>query len=121
MAISNKPLVWLPFAAGGTLAAFVLPAVMGVVLLASLGAWPDAALSYERLRGFAGHPLGALALLVALGLPLWHAAHRLRMTIQDLGVRSQSGHRVVARLCYTTAFLFSALLLYALASLLLTR
>jgi fumarate reductase subunit D len=120
MAMSNKPLVWLPFAAGGTVAAFVLPAMMVVVLLASLNLFASRALAYESLHAFAVHPLGALVIAGVLGLSLWHAAHRLRMTVQDLGVRSEAGRRSVARLCYAAASMFSALLLYALGALLLS-
>ncbi len=81
---SHKPLVWLPFAAGGMFAALFLPAVifvtMGLVL-------PDA-MTYEAAHGFASHWLGKLVLLGFVLLPTWHAAHRLRVTAFDLGVRA---------------------------------
>lgn len=100
---SNKPLIWLPFAAGGTLAAFVFPALMLVVLLASLGMLPEAGTGLERMRLFISHPLGGLVTLVIIGLPLWHAAHRLRMTLQDLGIQSATGRQWLARCCYIAA------------------
>jgi len=37
MAKSNKPIVWGPFAAGGTLTAFLTPALIALTLLAGLG------------------------------------------------------------------------------------
>lgn len=114
MARSNKPIIWLPFAAGGTVAAFLLPAVMLAVLLVSLGALPADALSHDRMQVLVVHPVGKLAILVVLALPLWHAAHRLRMTLQDLGVRRSGGRRLVARLCYGLAALTTVALLYAL-------
>lgn len=114
MARSNKPMIWLPFAAGGTVAAFLLPAVMLAVLLVSLGVLSADALSPDRMQALVGHPVGKLATLVVLALPLWHAAHRLRMTLQDLGARRPGTRRLVARLCYGLATLATAALLYAL-------
>jgi fumarate reductase subunit D len=89
MSKSNKPLVWGPFAAGGTLTAFLTPALIVLTLLAALGNVPEA-LSYERLHAFAAHWLGKAALVVVIGLSLWSAAHRLRITCYDLGVRADA-------------------------------
>ena len=49
MATSNKPIVWGPFAAGGTLTAFVTPVLILLTLLAGLGHAPDL-LAYDALR-----------------------------------------------------------------------
>lgn len=114
MARSNKPMLWLPFAAGGTLAAFVLPALMLSLLLAALGIFPAEAVSYERLRAFAGHPLSKGGLLVVLLLLVWHAAHRLRMTLQDLGARRRETRAWTARFCYGAGAAASALVVHAL-------
>lgn len=117
MARSNKPLIWLPFAAGGTLAAFLLPAVVLVPLLASLNILPaEKILAYERLLATLSHPLTKIILFIGLGLPLWHAAHRLRMTLQDLGVRGTQARRLIAWLCYGTAGIATFLFLYALGA-----
>lgn len=89
MARSNKPLVWGPFAAGGTLTAFLTPVLILLTLLAALGHVPEA-LTYEALRGIAGHWLGKLSLVVVVFLSLWSAAHRLRITLYDLGVRADT-------------------------------
>jgi fumarate reductase subunit D len=99
MAQSNKPIVWGPFAAGGTLTAFLTPALMLLTLLAALGYAPDL-LAYEPLRAFAGHWLAKLALAVTVFLTLWSAAHRLRITCYDLGVRADT---LVATLVYAGA------------------
>jgi len=114
MSMSNKPLVWLPFAAGGMLAALVLPACMLLVLLVGLGALPPETLAFERVRAFAANPLGGLGLFLVLTLLIWHAAHRFRMTVQDLGVRATGARRVVAWACYLAAALGTAVLLRAL-------
>jgi fumarate reductase subunit D len=45
MATSNKPIVWGPFAAGGTLTAFLTPVLILLTLLAGLAPSPRMALS----------------------------------------------------------------------------
>jgi len=99
MAISNKPLVWGPFAAGGTLTAFITPALILLTLLAALGHAPDL-LAYDRLHAIAGHWLAKLAAAGVVFLSLWSAAHRLRITCYDLGVRADT---VVATIVYAGA------------------
>lgn len=99
MAISNKPLVWGPFAAGGTLTAFVTPALVLLTLLAALGHAPEL-FAYERLHAFAGHWLAKLALAGTVFLSLWSAAHRLRITCTDLGIRADT---TVATIVYAAA------------------
>jgi len=99
MARSDKPIVWGPFAAGGTLTAFLTPALVLLTLLAALGHAPDL-LSFERMRAFAGHGLVKLAIVGVVFLSLWSAAHRLRITCYDLGLRAD---RVVATLVYAVA------------------
>jgi fumarate reductase subunit D len=87
MAISNKPIVWGPFAGGGTVTAFVTPVLMLLTLLAALGHTPDL-LAYDRLHAFMGHWLVKVAVAGVVFLSLWSAAHRLRITCYDLGVRA---------------------------------
>lgn len=99
MAVSNKPIVWGPFAAGGTLTAFLTPALVLLTLLAALGHTPDL-LAYDRLHAFAGQWLVKLALIGGVFLSLWSAAHRLRITCTDLGLRAD---RLVATIVYAVA------------------
>jgi len=99
MARSNKPIVWGPFAAGGTLTAFLTPALVVVTLLAALGYAPDL-LAYERLHAFAAHWLAKIAIAGVVFLSLWSAAHRLRITCYDLGIRADT---LVAALMYALA------------------
>ena len=87
MAISNKPIVWGPFAAGGALTAFVTPALMLLTLLAAFGHAPDL-LAYDRLHAFLGHWLAKASVAGVVFLSLWSAAHRLRITCYDLGMRA---------------------------------
>jgi fumarate reductase subunit D len=111
MAKSNKPIVWGPFAAGGTLTAFVTPVLILLTLLAALGHAPDL-LAYERLHAFAGHWLVKVVLVGVVFLSLWSAAHRLRITFYDLGVRSDT---LVATVVYAGALAGTAVALVALA------
>jgi fumarate reductase subunit D len=98
MAQSNKPLLWLPFAGGGLVAALIIPVLILITgVLMPLGLLP---LPYEKMAAFAHNPLGKLILFAAVALPAWHAAHRLRMTAHDLGL---GGGAVVKALCYGSA------------------
>lgn len=99
MAKSNKPLVWGPFAAGGTITAFLTPALILLTLLVALGHTPEL-LAYERLHAFASHWLAKLAIVAVVFLSLWSAAHRLRITCYDLGVRADT---LVATVVYLFA------------------
>lgn len=118
MARSNKPVIWLPFAAGGTVAAFCLPAVAVTMLLATSGAIDGGdVLTWERAIAVFSTLLGKLALAVIVLLPLWHAAHRLRMTIQDLGLRDKRARKVLARTCYSVAALVTGCFLFFLGGL----
>lgn len=99
MAKSNKPIVWGPFAAGGTLTAFVTPVLIVLTLLAGLGHVPDL-LGYEALRAFAAHGVVQLGIVGVVFVSLWSAAHRVRITCYDLGIRADT---LVATLVYAVA------------------
>ena len=111
MAISNKPIVWGPFAAGGTLTAFLTPALILLTLLVALGHAPEL-LAYDRLHALAGHWLARLAIVGVVFLSLWSAAHRLRITCYDLGVRADT---VVATILYAGALAGTGASVYYLA------
>src|SRR5271165_5128794 len=100
MARSNKPILWLPFAGGGLVAALITPVLILITgVLVPLGILH---LQYSTIAAFAHHPIGKLILFGAVALPAWHAAHRLRMTAHDLGLGD--GLSVKAA-CYGTAWL----------------
>ena len=86
MAKSNKPIFWSLFAAGATLAAFLAPVLVGLFLLTALGQTPSV-LGYARLHGLTQNWMGKIFLMTVVTLFLWHAAHRLRITLHDLGIR----------------------------------
>jgi fumarate reductase subunit D len=115
MARSNKPIIWSLFAGGGLFSAFVVPAMIFVTGIAvPLGLLTVDALAYDRIFALAQNPIGKLALFLTVFLPLWHAAHRLRMTLHDLGV---PGRRAAAYACYGAATLGSLVAAVSLLSL----
>ena len=87
MARSNKPLVWGLFAAGGTLAAFLLPALVLLTLLAGYGRVEEG-LDFANAHAFASSWFGKILLFGLITLSLWHAAHRLRDALHGLGLRA---------------------------------
>jgi len=99
MSIARKSVVWGLFAAGGTVSAFLMPAVIALFLLVALGHTP-AGLEFEQIHAFAGHWAGKLALFLVISLSLWHAAHRLRVVFHDFGVRKD---KAVANAVYLVA------------------
>jgi len=101
MAKSLKPPLWSIFAGGGLLAAFLLPVVIFITGLAiPLGLLGRDALAYDRMLAFALNPIGKLFLFGVVFLLLGHAAHRLHMTLHDLGIPRS---RTSALSCYGTA------------------
>ncbi|MDO8959821.1 MAG: fumarate reductase subunit FrdD [Rhodocyclaceae bacterium] len=99
MAKSNKPIIWFPFAAGGTVIAFFIPVIVLLTLLAALGHVP-AGLSYDSLRALAACGLGKLLIFGVIALSLWSSAHRLRCTCYDFGLRADT---LVANVLYLAA------------------
>ena len=100
MAKSHKPVVWFPFAAGGTVIAFFIPVIALLTLLAALGKIPPG-LSYESLHGLlADCLLAKLAVLGIIALSLWGSAHRLRCTAFDFGLRIDT---IIATVVYAAA------------------
>jgi fumarate reductase subunit D len=107
MARSNKPILWLPFAGGGLVAALIVPVL--IVITGLLVPFGVLQLPYDKIAAFAHNPIGKFILLGVVALPAWHAAHRLRMTAHDLGL---GGGIVVKAACYGSA----AVLILAMAA-----
>lgn len=115
MAKSNKPIVWGLFAAGGTVSAFVLPALIFVTGLAvPLGIFSGDALSYDRVHPFVSHWFVSLVLFGVITLSLWHAAHRIRITLHDFGLHHDG---VLGVILYLAAGLFTIATYFALSAL----
>jgi fumarate reductase subunit D len=112
MVQSNKPIVWGLFAAGGTVAAFVVPVLILITCLGvPFGLLPADTLSYVHVQELFQFPLSKLVTFVLLFLIIWHAAHRMRITAHDLGIRNDT---LVMLACYGIAAAGSLLLLLAL-------
>lgn len=105
MAIAKKSIVWGLFAAGGTIAAFLFPALIALFLLVAAGKVPTG-LEFAGLQAFAAGWLGKVVLFFVISLALWHAAHRLRVVFHDFGVRKD---KLVARAVYFVATLGTVL------------
>ncbi len=85
--------------------AFVTPVMIFITGIAvPLGLLSEGTLAYDRILALAQNPIGKLTLFVVIFLPLWHAAHRLRMTLHDLGV---PGGAAAMYTCYGLATLGS--------------
>jgi fumarate reductase subunit D len=57
------------------------------------------------------HPFSKLVTFGVLFLVVWHAAHRMRITAHDLGVRNDT---IVMLVCYGIAAAGTLLMLFAL-------
>jgi fumarate reductase subunit D len=102
MAKSNKPIIWSVFAGGGTVTAFITPVMIFVTGLAiPLGILPQDKLSYERVLTFVHHPLGKAFLLAIFFLSFFHAAHRIFVSLHDLGIHGNKWMLMI--LCYGSA------------------
>ncbi|MEV0232980.1 fumarate reductase subunit FrdD [Nonomuraea sp. NPDC050786] len=93
-----EPYLWLLFSGGGVVAALLLPVLVllfGVLMPLGVVDWPTAG----HLRALAENPLVRLALLAVVVLCLFHAAHRIRFTSEELlGIARFD--LVIAVICY---------------------
>ena len=92
-------MVWGPFAAGGTITAFLTPVLILLTLLVALGHAPEL-FTYERLHAFASYWPAKMLIVGVVFLSLWSAAHRLRITCYDFGLRADT---LVASVVYIVA------------------
>lgn len=107
MAKSTEPFWWSLFAAGGVVAAVLVPAQILLTGIAAPLAWAPGAFAYSRILALATHPLAKLYLFVLISFPMFHWAHRFRFTLVDLGLKG--GRRLVAVMCYGTAIVVMTL------------
>jgi fumarate reductase subunit D len=94
---------WFMFGNGGAIAAILLPVTILVVgVLGPLGV-PNWMEDSKHFAWTLGNPLVKLFFLVLCFLTFVHAAHRLRYTLYDLGVRGSV--RALELICYGAAIL----------------
>jgi fumarate reductase subunit D len=99
---SIAPVFWLPFGAGGMLAALTGPALVLITGLAGptgIGISPGF-MSFTRMTAFAQHPLGKLFVFGAITLFIWHGAERIYLTLRDMHA---GGKLALMWICYGTA------------------
>ncbi len=113
----TEPFWWGMFSVGGVVAALLVPIHIFIAGLAiPLGLLDPATLSYEKMRQLVEHPLAKIYLFVLVVLPLYHAAHRIRFTLYELGVHE---FRIsMGVLCYGGALIGTVLTAYILVSML---
>jgi fumarate reductase subunit D len=101
-----EPLWWSMFGLGGAVAAFILPAQIFIQGIAVPLGWvsPDW-VSYEGMKAFLNAPLVKIYFLILIIPPLFHAAHRIRLTVEDL--RVEALNRVLPLLCYGGSIVLS--------------
>ena len=105
MARSNEPVIWSLFAAGGGVAAMLVPIHIVTLGLAIPLGYLDAP-DHEKLLTVVRHPIAKLYLFVLISLPLYHWAHRFRFTLVDLGLKTLDG--LIAFVCYASAVVGTA-------------
>jgi succinate dehydrogenase subunit D len=101
LARSNEPFWWSLFAAGGVVAAFLVPVHIMLTGIVAPAGWGRESFEYHRVLALVSHPLSRLYLFVLISLPLFHWAHRFRFTLIDLGLTG--GRGLVAVACYGSA------------------
>lgn len=80
---SNEPAVWMLFGIGGFLVAFLLPVQIFLYGIAFPLKWlPDP--GYAGTLSLAGDVLTRIYLVVLVFFALFHAAHRIRLTMGDV-------------------------------------
>lgn len=98
---SNEPLWWAPFSAGMMVDALCIPALVLItgflIPLEFVG---------ESVRNLLLHPLTRAVLFVIVSLSFFHAAHRTRYVMADLGLKFAAP--VLAVLCYAAAIVGTA-------------
>jgi fumarate reductase subunit D len=96
-----EPYLWLLFSGGGVVAALLLPVLVllfGVLMPLGVVDWPTAG----QLRALVDNVPVKVAFLVVVVLCLFHAAHRIRHTSEELlGIARFD--LVIAVLCYGAA------------------
>ncbi|MCY4640502.1 MAG: fumarate reductase subunit D [Chloroflexi bacterium] len=94
---SNEPFFWAMFSAGGMVTALLLPVL--VVITGFLV--PAGVVEFAQLESLFDFWPVRLVVFGVVFLALFHAAHRIRHTLKDLGLRSVA--TPLAVVCYLGA------------------
>lgn len=94
---SNEPFFWAIFSAGGMIVAFLLP----VLIIITGFVVPAGGIEFEQLDNLFGNWLVRLIIFGVAFFGFFHAAHRIRHTLKDLGLHSVA--TPLAVICYLGA------------------
>lgn len=104
MGRSTEAFVWSLFAAGGVIAALLVPIhILLTGIAAPLGWVSTEHFSYDRMQALVSHPLTRLYLFGLFSLSFFHCVHRIRHILYEFGLRGYQNS--VALLCYGAAIL----------------
>ncbi|MDA1061852.1 MAG: fumarate reductase subunit D [Chloroflexi bacterium] len=81
---SHEPLFWAMFSAGGVLIALLMPALIVVTGFIV----PAEGVEFDGLDTLFGNVLVRLVVLGVAFFSFFHAAHRIRHTLKDLGLHA---------------------------------
>jgi fumarate reductase subunit D len=98
MAQSKEPLVWAPFFAGAGLSALFMPVLIIIVLIAGY-----TGMRTSDFRDMVDHWYVRLILFGLISLSLFHAMHRIRFLLVDLGLKRVK--LAIAAICYGLAII----------------
>jgi len=113
---STEPFWWLLFAAGGTVAAFLVPVHIILSGIALPAGWAREAFAYDHILALVSHPLSRIYLFVLISLSLFHWAHRFRYTLAE-GLHLKTAWLPVPIACYGSAIVGTILAAIVLAKL----
>ncbi|MDD6318402.1 MAG: fumarate reductase subunit D [Succinatimonas hippei] len=88
---SDEPIYWLMFGTGGMVAAWILPAILVVFIVAGICP-PDSdagLLSYSQVSGILGNWFLALVLFGVVFILSFYALHRMFHSLHDLNLHSK--------------------------------
>ena len=94
---NTKPILWLLFSIGGTVAAFVIPIIITVLgILHPLDLLPASLLSFQMIEFISSYWIARVIVAGILITVLWHAMHRLFLTMLDLYLcKDKFSHKIV--------------------------
>jgi fumarate reductase subunit D len=94
---SNEPFFWALFSAGGMITAIVTPVL--IVIVGFLV--PSHHVEFHRLEQIFRNPVSRLVVFAIAALTFVHAAHRLRHSLLEMGLKPLA--RPIAAICYSAA------------------
>jgi fumarate reductase subunit D len=107
---ANEPAVWFLFGTGGFVAGYLLPVhILFFGILFPIGLFTDP--GYQAMLHLFEHPLARLYLVVLCFFGLFHAAHRLRLTLVDF-LRVKHLENVLGVVLYSAAALGTLFAIY---------